>query len=73
MDESNASSLSWAPLGESPVLTPQVGLFTGTLASGNHTGAWLTDHSHVRGVRHAPGWTGLTRHLGSIGEEWTNT
>ena len=55
MDESNASSLSWAPLGESPVLTPQVGLFTGTLASGNHTGAWLTDHGHVRGVCHAPG------------------
>ena len=73
MDESNASSLSWAPLGESPVLTPQVGLFTGTLASGNHTGAWLTDHSHVRGVRHAPGRDRLDTAPGSVGEEWTNT
>lgn len=55
------------------MLTPQGGLFTGTLASGNHTGAWLTDHGHVRGVCHPLDGTGLTRHLGSVGEEWTNT
>jgi hypothetical protein len=39
-------------------------LFTGTLASGNHTGAWLTDHGHVRGVRHVPGWDRLDTALG---------
>ena len=57
MDESNASSLSRAPLGESPMLTPQGGLFTGTLASGNYTRR-LADRSWSCARRVPRAWTG---------------
>src|SRR5690349_125531 len=53
----------WTPahwpdtLGESPVLTPQGGLFTGTLASGNHTRR-LADRSWSCARRVPRAWTG---------------
>jgi len=31
------------------------GVFIGMSVSGNHSGAWLTDHGHVHGVRRKPG------------------